>query len=167
MTADLQTFRVSGRVPLVRGWAGGLMCRGYTLVEVLAAASVIAVGMAGAVSLYASLIVHEEMSWRVAVTRNYQENMARVWQLGLSPAEVVAIMPAQTANAALNQIIQGTPTIIETGTTNPNNLGTMQTAAVAASVNISQNYLTETQGAPLTLNVYRPSLPSTLRPASP
>ncbi|MDZ4286536.1 MAG: prepilin-type N-terminal cleavage/methylation domain-containing protein [Prosthecobacter sp.] len=141
--------------------------RAYTLVEVLAASAVVAVGMTAAVSLSATLMIQEEMAWRVAVTRNYQENMARLWQLGLSPADVTALMPTQAASPLLNQMMNGSPTVVETGTTNPGSLGSMQSAAVTAAVNISQNPGSEVQGAPLTLNVYRASLPSSLRPAAP
>lgn len=139
----------------------------YTLIEVLAASAVVAVGMTAAVSLSSTLMLQEEMAWRVAVTRNYQENMARLWQLGLSPADVTALMPTQTASPLLNQMINGSPTVIETGTTNPGSLGSMQAAVVTAAVNISQTPGSEVQGAPLTLNVYRASLPASLRPPAP
>lgn len=140
---------------------------GYTLIEVLAAAAVVAVGMTAAVSLSSSLMLQEELAWRGAVTRNYQECMARLWQLGLTPAEVVAVMPAQSSSPLLNQMINGNPVLVETGTASPGGLGSMQSAAVTAAVNISQNPATEVQGASLTLSVYRPSLPAALRPPAP
>ncbi len=135
--------------------------------EVLASAAVVAIGMTAMASLSGTLMLQEELSWRVAVVRNYQENMARLWQLGIDPRQVTALMPDQANNALLNQIINGTPSLVQTGTSNPSGLGTMQTAAVTASVNISQDPKIEKQGAPLTLSVYRPSLPSSLRPAAP
>ncbi len=141
--------------------------RAYTLIEVLAASAVLAVGMTAAVSLSSTLMLQEEMAWRVSVTRNYQENMARLWQLGLSPADVTALMPLQTVSPLLNSMINGTPYVVETGVTNPGTLGSMQAAAVTASVNISQDPSFESQGAPLTLSVYRPSLPTLLRAPAP
>jgi prepilin-type N-terminal cleavage/methylation domain-containing protein len=141
--------------------------RAYTLLEVLAASAVIAVGMAAAVSLGSTMMLQEEMAWRVAVTRNYQENMARLWQLGLSPSDVMALMPTQSASPLLSQMINGTPAIVETGSVNPSGLGSMQSAAVTAAVNVSQNPTSESQGGVLTLNVYRASLPTTLRPPAP
>lgn len=140
---------------------------GYTLIEVLAAAAVVAVSMTGAVALSSTLMLQEEYAWRVAVTRNYQENMIRLWQIGLSTAEVAALMPGQKDNVLLNGIINGTPYIIETGVTNPSGLGTMQAAAVTASVNISQDPRVEQQGAVFTLTGYRPTLPASLRPPRP
>jgi hypothetical protein len=140
----------------------------YTVIEVLAAASVIAVGMTAAVSLSSSLMLQEEMAWRVAVTRNYQENMARLWQLGLSPADVSAVMPTQTASPLLNQMISGIPVVVEQpATENPSSLGKMQAAAITADVNISQDPLNKIQGSRLTLSVYRPSIISSLRPPAP
>lgn len=143
-------------------------CRaGYTLIEILAASTVVAIGMSAMVSLTGTLMLQEEMTWRVAVTRNYQENMGRLWQLGIRPEDVLNLMPSQSDNALLNQIINGTPSIIQTGTTNPSGLGVMQGAAITAAVNISQNPKTESQGSPLTLSIYRPSLPPSLRPSAP
>jgi prepilin-type N-terminal cleavage/methylation domain-containing protein len=144
-----------------------LLTKGYTLIEVLAASTVVAIGMSAMVSLTGTLMLQEEMTWRVVVTRNYQENMGRLWQLGIRPEDVLNLMPSQTDNPQLNQIINGTPSIIQTGTTNPSSLGVMQAAAITAAVNISQNQRTESQGSPLTLSVYRPSLPASLRPAAP
>lgn len=146
--------------------------RGYTLIEVLAAAAVIAVGMSAAVSLVSSLMTHEELAWRTAITRNYQENMARLWQLGMSPTgstnatNIGAVMPTQKDSPLLNEAINGTPYIIETGTTNPANIATMMTAAVVASVNISADANSEKQGLSLTFSVYRPQLPTALRTGS-
>ena len=144
----------------------GLSRCAYTLIEVLAASAVVAVGMTGAVSLSSSLMLQEELSWRVAVTRNHQENMARLWQLGLSPAEVMALMPAQSASPLLNQAIHSA-SITSAGTTDPSGLGVMQSAYVFTSANVSQDPRAEIQGAPLTLSVYRPSLPMSLRPPAP
>ena len=60
-----------------------------------------------------------------------------------------------------------TPAIIQTGTTTTAGLGTMQVAAVTASVNISLDPGVKRQGAALTFSAYRPKLPSDLRPAAP
>lgn len=143
--------------------------RGYTLIEVLAAAAIVAVGTSAAVSMVSSLMTHEELAWRTAITRNYQENMARLWQLGLSPSgsttttNIAAVMPSQKDSLLLNEAINGTPYLIETGTTTPGNVATMQAAVVTAAVNVSQSASNEIQGASLTLAVYRPNLPHILR----
>ncbi len=64
-------------------------------------------------------------------------------------------------------MINGNPVLVETGTSSPSGLGSMQAAAVTAAVNISQNPGVETQGASLTIILYRPSLPGELRPEAP
>lgn len=140
--------------------------RGYTLIEVLAAAAIVSIGTTAMVSLSATVMLQEELAVRVAVTRNYQENMVRLWQLGLSPVQVMAVMPAQTQNALLEQAISGTPTLSETGTTTVNGAA-MDTALCTAVVNISQDPRAESPGATFTLTAFRPSLIRNLRPPPP
>ncbi|WP_166647402.1 prepilin-type N-terminal cleavage/methylation domain-containing protein [Prosthecobacter fusiformis] len=142
---------------------------GYTLIEVLAAGAVIAVASAAAVSLSSSLMLQEELAWRTAITRNYQENMARLWQLGMSPAgssdatSISAVMPNQKDSVRLEEAIYGTPVIKEGEAASVDGLGLMQQAAIIATVNASGNPGAEVEGAPLTLHVYRPALPASLR----
>ncbi len=139
---------------------------GYTLIELLAAGAVIAVGITAAVSLSGSLMLQEEFAWRVSVTRNYQENMSRLWQLGLSPAEINRLMPTQSANPPLAQILYGNPTVVENGTTDIGGAGLakVEVATCAAAANISQDIRTESPGATQSLKIFRPSLPTELRP---
>lgn len=73
----------------------------YTLIEVLAAAAIVSIGTTAMVSLSATLMLQEELSSRVALVRNHQENMLRLWQLGLSSLQTAALMPAQAQNALL------------------------------------------------------------------
>lgn len=141
--------------------------RGYTLIEVMAAAAVISTGMAAAVSLTSSLMLQEELAWRTAVTRNYQENMARLWQLGLSytgkdATNVGAVMPSQQYSPKLNEALNAA-TLIETGDVNPEELGELDEAIVTASPNISSDPRAEKQGASFSIYVYRPALIADLR----
>ncbi len=141
----------------------------YTLIEVLAASAVVAVGMSAAVSLSSTLMLQEELTWRVAVVRNYQENMARLWHLGIRDRDVMNFMPEQRSNDILNRILNGTPSVNATGTVNPTSLGSMEAAVVSASVNVSLegNANIEKTGTTTSFMIYRPSLPSSLRPAKP
>lgn len=143
---------------------------GYTLIEVLAAAAIVSMGATAMVSLSATLMLQEEMANRVAVTRNYQECMVRLWQLGLSPVQITALMPSQDQNAVLQQALQGTPALVQTGITNiPSNLGPfpMETARCTTVVNASQDPRVESAGASFTITAHRPRLPIELRPAAP
>jgi prepilin-type N-terminal cleavage/methylation domain-containing protein len=139
---------------------------GYTLIEVLAAGAIISIGTTAMVSLSATLMLQEEFANRVAITRNYQENMVRLWQLGLSSVQITALMPAQTQNAILQQAIFGNPTLVETGTTTVNGV-VMEAALCTAVVNGSQNPAVEAAGASFTLTAYRPRLITDLRPPPP
>ncbi|HEY1051877.1 MAG TPA: hypothetical protein VGE39_19030 [Prosthecobacter sp.] len=140
------------------------------MIEVLAAAAIVSMGATAMVSLSATLMLQEEMANRVAVTRNYQECMVRLWQLGLSPVQITALMPSQDQNAVLQQALQGTPALVQTGITNvPSNLGSfaMETARCTTVVNASQDPRVESAGASFTITAHRPRLPIELRPAAP
>ncbi|MDZ4404814.1 prepilin-type N-terminal cleavage/methylation domain-containing protein [Prosthecobacter sp.] len=139
---------------------------GYTLIEVLAAGAIISIGTTAMVSLSSTLMLQEELATRVAVTRNYQENMVRLWQLGLSTVQITALMPSQAQNALLQQAVFGSPTFIESGLTTINGV-VMETALCTAIVNLSQNPATETAGASFTLTAYRPRLITDLRTLPP
>ncbi len=139
---------------------------GYTLIELLAASAIVSIAATAMVSLSATVMLQEEMAARVAIARNYQENMVRLWQLGLSPVQVAALIPSQTQNVLLEQAIHGAPTLVETGTTTVNGT-TMETALCTAVVNSSQDPYAEAPGASFTLTAYRPRLISTLRTPPP
>jgi type II secretory pathway pseudopilin PulG len=63
-------------------------CRAYTLVETLVAASILLLVVAAAAALSGALTLQEELAQRSVVALNYQEQAARLWQLGLAPAEI-------------------------------------------------------------------------------
>lgn len=130
---------------------------GYTLMEVVASAAFVAVGMAGAVSLAGSMMVQQEMTWRVAVGRNYQENMARLWQLGLSPGEVMALIPSASGNPKLSEVVGTTPTITATGQVNVSALGLMDAAVCSFTIN-TNNVTGAGTGGTNQISVFRPTL---------
>lgn len=134
----------------------------YTLIEVLAAASIVSIGTTAMVSLSSTLMLQEELANRVAVTRNYQENTVRLWQLGLSTIQITALMPALTQNAVLQQAIFASPVVVESGLTTVNGV-VMETALCTAIVNSSQNPASKAAGASFTLTAYRPHLVTELR----
>ncbi|WP_395752432.1 prepilin-type N-terminal cleavage/methylation domain-containing protein [Prosthecobacter sp.] len=140
--------------------------RGYTLIEVLAAASIISIGTTAMVSLSATLMLQEEMANRVSITRNYQENTVRLWQLGLSTVQITALMPSLTQNALLQQAIYTNPVLVESGLTTVNGV-VMETALCTAVVNSSQNPTVKTAGASFTITAYRPHLVTDLRTPPP
>ncbi|MCB1224951.1 MAG: prepilin-type N-terminal cleavage/methylation domain-containing protein [Verrucomicrobiales bacterium] len=135
--------------------------RGYSLIEVLAASAVLGLAAAAGASLLGSMAVQEEMSHRVAVVRNHQENMARVWQLGLSPAEVDALMPTAAGSEPLANVLFGSPAILPSGNVSLGADGgaTVELAVCRASVNVSLQALPVTEeGAPHDMVVCRPTI---------
>lgn len=134
----------------------------YTLIEVLAAACIISIGTTAMVSLSSTLMLQEELANRVAITRNYQENTVRLWQLGLSTVQITALMPSLAQNAILQQAMFNSPVLVENGLTTVNGV-VMETALCTAIVNISQNPATKAAGASFTLTAYRPHLVTDLR----
>lgn len=138
----------------------------YTLVETLAAAAIISIAMTALVSLSSTLMLQEELASRVAVTRNYQENTVRLWQLGLSTVQITALMPSPAQNAMLQQAMFNAPVLVENGLTTVNGV-VMETALCTAVVNISQNPSAKAAGASFTLTAYRPRLVTDLRTTPP
>lgn len=61
---------------------------GYTLVETMVAAAILLLVVAAAASLSGALNLQEELAQRSVVALNYQEQAARLWQLGLAPSEI-------------------------------------------------------------------------------
>lgn len=136
--------------------------RGYTLIETLAAAAIISMSATALVSLSSTLMLQEELAQRVSITRNYQENTVRLWQLGLSTAQITALMPALAQNTVLQQAMYTSPTLVESGLTTVNGV-VMETLLCTAVINSSQNPATKTAGASFTITAYRPNLVTTLR----
>ena len=129
---------------------------GYTLLEVVAASAVLAIGMSGAVSLSSSIMAQEELTWRVAVARNYQENAVRLWQLGLSPTEVLQIIPSITGNARLTDIVSAV-SLTPGATADVGSMGVMESATCGVTLNAS-GYAGAGAGNTNTVQAYRPYL---------
>ena len=66
---------------------------GYSLVEVLAATGIIAMGVAAAVSLSFTTTAQEESGNRIARAIAITESAARMYQLGMSGAEIIRLLP--------------------------------------------------------------------------
>lgn len=137
---------------------------GYTLVEVLAAAAIVSMSATAMVSLSATLMLQEEMALRISVTRNYQENAVRLWQLGLTPVQITALMPSLTQNAVLQQAMYASPMLVESGQNTVNGV-IMETLLCTAVINSSQNPGSKSSGASFTVTAYRPRLVTDLRAA--
>jgi prepilin-type N-terminal cleavage/methylation domain-containing protein len=131
--------------------------RAHTLIEVLTAAVIVGVGVSAAVSMATTMTLQQELSWRVSVALNYQENACRLWQLGLGPNDITAVMPDTKGNPFLNEVldeIQVNKTTITSTSVIANNstLGTMENATNATQV---ANFSNGPAGSTTTFNLFR------------
>jgi type II secretory pathway pseudopilin PulG len=138
------------------------LCRSaYTLIEVLAAGAIVAIGAGAAASLSATVGFQEDVARRVSIARNYQENMAQLWQLGLDPVEIIALMPTGEGNRYLSEALFNRGEILPQGLVNVGSGGqvaTVQTALCRVSANIAANPSSRLEGSPLETVVCRPSI---------
>ena len=65
----------------------------YSLVEVLVAAAIIALGIAGAATLAHSMILQQESNGQVARAANLQEQIGTLYRLGLSASDITSVLP--------------------------------------------------------------------------
>lgn len=61
---------------------------GYTLIEVLVASAILLIGISAASSLSLTMVTQEEMNYRISRSLNVLENCARLYQLGVQPANI-------------------------------------------------------------------------------
>jgi len=92
----------------------------YTLIEVVIAATILMVAVAAAGVLALATVTQEETNSRVSRCINLHEQAMRLYQLGLEPSEVNAILPVDPA-------VVGTPVFTTQNVVIPN-LGTVQRA---------------------------------------
>ena len=81
-----------------------LNCAAYSLVEVLAACGIIALGVGAALSLSLATVSQEETGHRIARAVAIGENAARLYSLGLSPEEIVRILPPDPVLSSISII---------------------------------------------------------------
>lgn len=112
---------------VVRGIGLGLWPRriddkGYSLVEVLVAAGLLALGIAAAAMLGMTMISQQEANARVVRALNYQEQASRLYQLGLDPSVITNILPLESGVVSLdfatNSVVAATTNGTEVGTVN-------------------------------------------------
>jgi prepilin-type N-terminal cleavage/methylation domain-containing protein len=138
--------------------------RGYSLIEVLAASAIVGMGMAAVATLSATVLVQEELSWRVSVALNHQENAARLFLLGFhnvapasNPGEptISSLLPS---NPVLDEILVATGsthvTPTSTAVVNDALAGTLETSDVSATI---RNYDSAgVNGSTTIMSSYRP-----------
>ena len=86
----------------------------YSLIEVLVAAALLAVGVSAAARLSLIMVTQEDINQRISVSVAHQEIAMRLYQLGLEPSEVTALLPDEPDVASLTfttgtTVISGAP----------------------------------------------------------
>lgn len=66
---------------------------GYSIVEVLLAAAVVAVGMTAGAILVGAILAQQQVSATAMLAANLQEQAVTLHRLGLEPAEIRAVLP--------------------------------------------------------------------------
>ncbi len=67
---------------------GNLRNSGYTLIEVLISSAILLIGISAASSLSLTMVTQEEVNYRISRSLNVLENCARLYQLGIQPANI-------------------------------------------------------------------------------
>ena len=125
--------------------------RGYTLVETLVASGILLVAIGAAVSLAVTMTAFEEGNAKVSRAFNYQEQAARLYQLGLNPGEITGLLPEESAVESLTFTTD--PLIIA-------NLGTVETATLEMVYQSGTTITSATAGVNQvnTVTLVRPSI---------
>ncbi len=78
------------------------LIRAYSLVEVMIGSAILMIGVGAACVLSLTMVSQEEGNVRASRALNVFENAVQLYQLGLSPAEAVALLPADPAVLSLS-----------------------------------------------------------------
>lgn len=73
---------------------------GYSLIEVLVAAAVVAVGLTAATILVGSIMSQQELSLVSLRASNLQEQAVTLYRLGVEPTNIRAIMPESCTDSS-------------------------------------------------------------------
>jgi prepilin-type N-terminal cleavage/methylation domain-containing protein len=135
---------------------------GYSLAEVMVAISIIGIAIGACVGLTSTIILQEQLAWNGTVAINYQENMSRLWQLGIGAnsafsSEVLLIMPSVARNIDISEAVAGTPVAIPLSneTIGPSALGVVERARTTLTL---QNLPTAGVGATSETQLIRPTI---------
>jgi len=73
----------------------------YTLIEVLIASAILMIAVSAAAALALATVAQEETNARIARCENLHEQAVRLYQLGLEPGVISAILPTDPAKISL------------------------------------------------------------------
>ncbi len=133
--------------------------KGYTLVEALLASAMLGAMIGSAVALVGTMNLQERTAISGTTALNTLETAGHLWQFGLTPTEVLAVLPTNTNNEFVD-------TTIVVTSSNAVAFGTAGTTTLANSMGSLENIsctvtMKDPQGAnnrSVTAQLYRPVL---------
>jgi len=133
--------------------------KGYTLVEALMASALLGAMIGSAVALVGTMNLQERAAISGTTALNTLETAGHLWQFGLTPAEVLAVLPTNTNNEFVD-------VNIVVSSSNAVSFGTATTATLSNSMGTLENIpctvtLKDPQGVnnrSVTAQLYRPVL---------
>jgi len=75
--------------------------KGYSLVEVIVAAAIVAVGLTAAAVLASTLMQQQELNAATLRAANLQEQAAKLYRLDMLPSELVDLLPEKCARVGI------------------------------------------------------------------
>jgi hypothetical protein len=112
--------------------------KAYTFAEVLVASALVGIVAGGAVKLMGTMSTSELSARNGTVAINLLDNAAKLWRLGLTPAEVLAVMPAITDNEFVQRgIVDYSGSTVSFGTPGTtvlaNSMGTLEYVPISVT----------------------------------
>ena len=130
--------------------------RGYTLVEVIAASGLMAGAIAAAAALSMTMANQEEAAKTKAAAIRYGEAVARLWQLGVNPNNVLLTQTQPQKDASTYSAMSWAVQPASTPTALGDDGGISDGSVETATVNITWRPYGNTTDATLSFDVMRP-----------
>ena len=135
-----------------------MKCAGYSLIEVMIAASIVAVGLTAATVLVGTLMTQQEVNAVSLRAANLQEQAIRLYRLDMPPAEIVALLPEATLQGS---VPTGGKYAIDFGASETNTFevnGSQVTVEVVPCTLIYPNPASNSGAVTNTVSVVRPTI---------
>jgi prepilin-type N-terminal cleavage/methylation domain-containing protein len=79
-----------------------MKCRAYSLVEVMIAAGIVAIGLSAATVLVGTLMTQQEINAASLRAANLQEQAIRLYRLGMLPTEIPGLLPEASLTGVIS-----------------------------------------------------------------
>ncbi len=133
--------------------------KGYSLVEALVASALLGALIGGAVSMVGTMNLSERSAYAGTVALNMEDCAAHLWQFGLTPTEVLSVLPSNTNNEFVDGalVVTNSNSVVfggATTTTLANSMGSLENIPCTVTIKDPQGVNNRTN----TVQIYRPVL---------